>query len=217
MLEISVRDDYSNLRKEYEKGELTERTAGNDPLELFSEWIKDAKNASRSEPNAMTLATVDELGRPHARIVLLKEHNDREFVFFSNYKSNKGLELSRNRSAALVFWWDQLERQVRIEGSVARIDDARSDEYFFSRPRNSQIGAWASPQSEIINSYQELDTKFSEIEKMYPDFVPRPPFWGGFGLMAERIEFWQGRASRLHDRLNYRFTDNQWLRERRAP
>ena len=212
-----MRDDYSNLRKEYEKGQLIEKFAGNDPLELFSQWIKDAKNASQLEANAMTLATVDEVGRPHARIVLLKEHNDREFVFFSNYKSNKGFELSRNGFAALVFWWDQLERQVRIEGSVARINEARSDEYFFSRPRNSQIGAWASPQSEIIKSYQELDVRFAEFEEKYPDFVPRPPFWGGFGLMAERIEFWQGRASRLHDRLNYRFIDKQWHRERRAP
>lgn len=209
----------ANLRRNYTRAGLNESETDPNPLIQFQTWFDQALNADLPEPNAMTLATADSQGTPSARIVLLKGLDDTGFVFYTNYKSEKAQQLAENPAAALVFWWVELERQVRIEGSVEKVSQAESEEYFASRPIGSQLGAWASPQSRVIESRRVLEEKSWELEqKYYNKTIPKPPHWGGYRLIPTEIEFWQGRPNRLHDRLHYRQqSDGSWLRERLAP
>jgi len=190
------------------------------PFAQFERWFDEAVRAAVPEPNAMALATVDTDGRPTARVVLLKGFDERGFVFFTNYASRKGVELAAHPDAALNFFWPELERQVRIEGTVAKVSDAESAEYFASRPRQSQIGAWASPQSEPIANRKSLESRFAAAEARFSDEVPRPAHWGGYRLRPVMLEFWQGRQSRLHDRIRYRRSPAdpaRWDIDRLAP
>jgi pyridoxamine 5'-phosphate oxidase len=204
-------------RKSYERGALEETDAALDPLRQFGTWMDEAFAAKVPEPNAMTLATVGADGRPSTRIVLIKGFDARGIVWFTNYGSRKGRELAAHPFAALQFHWVELERVVRIEGSVERVDDAESDAYFASRPLDSRIGAWASPQSEVISSRGVLVANAAKVATRFLMNPPRPPHWGGFRLKPEAWEFWQGRKSRLHDRLRYRLVDGNWIRDRLAP
>lgn len=214
-LDTSVAD----LRRDYQTNTLEEVDASADPFEQFEVWWNEVLKANISEPNGMTLATVGTDGRPSARIVLLKGFDRQGFKFFTNYTSRKGAELSDTPYGAIVFWWEPLERQVRIEGTVERLTDEESDGYFQSRPKGSRLGAWASPQSQVIEDRQLLEDNQAKLEQEYAnsDDIPRPPHWGGFRLVPDRIEFWQGRSSRLHDRLCYTKTDIGWTRTRLAP
>ena len=210
----------THARKEYERGELDEATVERDPFRQFAAWYDDAVAAGVPEPEAMTLSTATPDGRPSARIVLLRGFDARGFCFFPNYASHKGRELEANPHAALTFHWAALERQVRIEGRVERTTAAESDAYFASRPSTSRIGAWSSPQSAVIADRAALETLFARFRAEHPDdaAIPRPEHWGGYRLVPERIEFWQGRPSRLHDRLRFRRgEDDAWLLERLAP
>lgn len=209
----------SERRKDYTLLNLREDEVDPNAIRQFERWFDEAMKAGVSEPDAMTLATATPDGRPSARVVLLRGVDDRGFVFFTNYDSRKGRELAANPWAALVLFWHELERQVRVEGQVRRVSVQESDHYFQSRPAGSRIGAWASPQSEVIKSRESLEIRCQELEKSFEDgTIPRPPNWGGFRLVPETIEFWQGRPSRLHDRLRYtRGEQSKWLVERLAP
>ncbi len=207
----------ADLRKSYEKAELNEQASHADPLQQFGQWLTEALNAELPEPNAMTLATVGSDLRPSTRVVLIKGYDARGIVWYTNYQSRKGLELAGNPFAALQFHWVELERVVRIEGRVEKVSDDESDAYFHSRPLDSRIGAWASPQSQVIEGRSVLVTNAAKYGAQFLLQPPRPPHWGGYRLVAERWEFWQGRKSRLHDRLRYRLDAGQWLRERLAP
>lgn len=211
----------ADLRKDYRVNTLDESEASHDPIEQFERWWQDALNADIAEPNGMTLATVGADGRPSARIVLLKGFDHRGFNFFTNYGSRKGRELEQQPYGAIAFWWEPLERQVRIEGKVERLSPEESDAYYQSRPKGSRLGAWASPQSQVIDSRDVLEENQVTLEAKYRDTdeIQRPPHWGGFRLVPDRIEFWQGRSSRLHDRLCYiKSEDSQgWTRVRLAP
>lgn len=196
---------------------LLESDAPADPLELFANWYDAARPRAAGDPTAVTLATADANGKPAVRVVLLKEYGPEGFVFFTNYTSRKALDLESNPQAALLFWWPSLGRQVRVEGSVARIPATESDAYFATRARLSKIGAWASEQSRVIPDRSMLDTRVREFERKFPEDVPRPPHWGGYCVSPDSIEFWQDRANRLHDRLRYVRNGNRWRIERLNP
>jgi len=207
----------ADLRKSYERDELDETASASKPMAQFETWLQQAIAAQVPEPNAMTLATVGADGRPSTRIVLIKGLSDKGLDWYTNFNSRKGQELAGNPMAALQFHWVELERVVRIEGRVERIDDAKADAYFASRPLDSRLGAWASPQSQVISSRAVLVAQAARYAAQFALSPPRPPHWGGFRLVPDRWEFWQGRKSRLHDRLRYSLSEGQWLRERLAP
>ncbi|KAF1018173.1 MAG: pyridoxamine 5'-phosphate oxidase [Burkholderia sp.] len=208
----------SNLRINYSRAALDEADIASDPMRQFDTWFKEARDAQLPEPNTMTLATVDPEGRPSARIVLIKGVDRRGFVFFTNYESRKGREIAHNPHAALLFYWIELERQVRIEGRIEKTSAVESDSYFASRPVGSRIGAWASEQSTVIADREVLEARERDCAVRYGENPPRPPHWGGYRLLPEVIEFWQGRPSRLHDRLLYqRNAADAWTIKRLSP
>ena len=212
--------DPSSHRNEYMKSSLEESQLPCDPTQLFEDWLKDAFESDIGEPTAMTLATSDSDGRISSRIVLLKGFDANGFQFYANYKSKKGMDLQENSYAALSFFWPALEKQIRIEGKVKKISSRDSDMYHAARPRNNQISAWASDQSEEIKDRATLEAQFAAVNKVYEkqSSIPRPPHWGGYKLAADRIEFWQGREARLHDRIEYFKDDNSsWKRRRLCP
>jgi pyridoxamine 5'-phosphate oxidase len=205
-------------RREYSRMSLTEGELDPDPVRQFHRWIEEATLSEVPEPNAMALATATPEGRPSARIVLLRGYDERGFAFFTNYESRKGRELDANPHAALVFHWHDLDRQVRVEGRVERVSAEESDTYFQSRPACSRLGAWASRQSEVIPDRTVLEARNRALELQYPGGqIPRPEHWGGYRVVPAVIEFWQGRPSRLHDRLRYTRSDRGWLIERLSP
>lgn len=211
--------DIENMRKDYAEELLDVGDVATNPIQQFNQWFEAAVQANLPEPNAMTLATCDKKGRPSARIVLLKGIDDKGFRFYTNYNSRKGQEMLDNPHVALVFNWLGLQRQIRIEGIVEKLTPAQSTEYFQSRPKGSQIGAWTSPQSDIIPNRQVLEIRVEELKKKYEgqETLPRPDHWGGYVVQPDRVEFWQGRASRLHDRIQYMKVNNEWQITRLAP
>jgi len=209
--------DIADLRKSYERDALDETASAASPFQQFETWMQQALAAGIAEPNAMTLATVGADGRPSTRIVLIKAFDTSGFVWYTNYNSRKGRELALHPFAALQFHWVELERVVRIEGRVEKAGAAESDAYFASRPLDSRLGAWASPQSDVIASRAVLVGNAAKVAARHLTNPPRPPFWGGYRLVPDSFEFWQGRKSRLHDRLRYRLDGTAWLRERLAP
>ena len=210
-------DSIAQLRKNYTFGQLSETDVPVNPLPLFKLWFDQAVRAECPEPNSMTLATADKAGNPSARIVLLKGADENGFSFFTNYESQKGKELATRPQAALLFHWHELERQIRIQGVVERISAAESDEYFHSRPFASRIGAWASPQSLAIPNREFLEEAEKHFKMEFGDTPPRPEHWGGYRLRPTEIEFWQGRPSRLHDRIHYKLDGSVWKVSRLAP
>lgn len=210
--------DIAGVRRNYAGDSLDAATSPDTPLPLFQEWLTLALGNETDDANAMTLATVDSQGLPHARIVLLKGLDERGFVFYTNYQSHKGSELANVPHAALVFWWPKIQRQVRIEGSVQQVDTEESDRYFNSRPRNSQLSAWIAQQSVEIPNRDWLEERKQRFEQVYGgQQVKRPNHWGGYRVIPEMVEFWQGQNDRLHDRLRYSLNDHGWLKVRLAP
>lgn len=209
----------ADIRKDYSKASLDVSTVVSNPVEQFQKWFDEALKAEVPEPNAMNVATVNADGRPSSRIILLKGIENNRFVFFTNYQSDKGQALAANPACALTFFWPELERQVRIEGVASRIDEERSVAYFQSRPRRSQIGAWASPQSSLLSDRKLLEDRFRQMEEKFKDHevLPKPKQWGGYEVEPFLIEFWQGRPSRLHDRIRFTKIDDQWKINRVSP
>ena len=214
---MSGKANVADLRKSYEKAELSEASSQEDPLKQFDQWLHEAIRTEIPEPNAMTLATISKENRPSTRPVLIKGYDERGIVWYTNYESRKGIELTGNPWAALQFHWVELERVVRIEGKVEKVSDKESDDYFKSRPFDHRIGAWASPQSQVIANRTVIEKAAGKYASEYPKDPPRPKNWGGYRLKPELWEFWQGRKSRLHDRLRYRLEGGKWKRERLAP
>lgn len=214
-----MNQNIADLRQNYTFGGLIEHEVKDNPIEQFKIWFQEAVESDLLEPNAMTLATVNTEGQPSARMVLLKDLDKRGFVFFTNYNSEKGQHLAENPAAALVFWWDKLERQVRIQGAIEKVSAEESDNYFYTRPINSQLGAYISDQSQVIPNREFLEEKLTELKQKYEGKkIPRAEHWGGFRVIPHLIEFWQGRPSRLHDRLRYKLSENNsWIVERLAP
>ena len=208
-----------DIREDYRFGSLIEDQVPNNPIELFKQWFEDAQSANISEPNAMTIATVNQDGKPSARIVLLKGYSEEGFIFYTNYDSRKGQNIAANPFVSIVFLWKEIERQVRIEGKIIKLSEERSTAYYRSRPKGSQIGAWVSPQSKVIKDRFELEEKYEKFAHKYQevDHLPKPPNWGGYIIQPTMIEFWQGRSSRLHDRLRYNSLKNNWQIDRLAP
>ncbi len=208
----AIRNDHHN----FDKGKLSDHF-GDNPLLLFRKWYKEAFDSAQTEPNAMSLSTVSEAGKPSSRILYLKELAEDGFVFYTNYKSEKAKNLELNPNACILFFWNVLEREVRIEGVVSKVSKELSDEYFASRPRGSQLGAWASYQSDVLEDRSELELRLIQLAEKYPNEVPRPPHWGGFVLEPQKIEFWQGRPSRLHDRIVFEKENDSWKIYRKNP
>lgn len=210
--------DIASIRKDYSKQELDLQDVLTNPILQFNKWFSEALKAEVTEPNAMSLATVGDYGWPSCRIVLLKGVEEEGFVFYTNYDSKKGHQLNIHPFAALTFFWPELERQVRIEGSVQKVSPELSDEYFGSRPEDSRLGAWASPQSSRISDRKFLEQRIDDLAKQFKgQAIGRPPHWGGYVVIPTMVEFWQGRPSRLHDRIQYRLENDQWIIERLAP
>ncbi|MBF8962351.1 pyridoxamine 5'-phosphate oxidase [Pontibacter sp. FD36] len=216
---MPLQHDIASIRKNYSRQALTEESVSNDPLDQFKVWLNEAIHSEVLEPTALVLSTVSADCRPSSRVVLLKEVSSEGFVFFTNYESRKGQEMAERPYGSMTFFWAELERQVRIEGTIEKVAPEVSDVYFHSRPRGSQIGAWASPQSREINNREELEQAEAKYEQDFAslDVVPRPQHWGGYVLKPERIEFWQGRPNRLHDRIVFEQADTRWNRKRLAP
>ncbi|NIT13688.1 MAG: pyridoxamine 5'-phosphate oxidase [Candidatus Dadabacteria bacterium] len=207
-----------NSDKQYDYSQLLESEIDPDPFVQFGKWFNEASEAGIKYPNAFALATSTIDAKPNARFLLLKEFNAQGFVFYTNSESVKGIELYENPRAHMVFWWDAVERQVRINGLVEKVSEKEADEYFKSRPRGSQIGAWASNQSTVIDSRTTLESRYKEIDLKYEGAdIPRPPYWNGYRLIADSLEFWQGRPDRLHDRLRYKLDNGEWVVERLCP
>ncbi len=214
----SLNKSIADIRKDYSLHTLNEADVASDAIEQFERWWNDAMNSEIPEVNAMTLATATKNARPSARIVLLKGFNENGFVFYTNYESHKGKELEENPCAALTFFWKEIERQIRIEGEVEKISAEESEAYFLSRPEGSRISAWASPQSNVIESRELLEANTQHYKEEFKNSIPRPPHWGGYRVMPLKIEFWQGRTNRLHDRIQYTKTaEGSWKVERLAP
>ena len=212
-----MKQEIADIRKDYRLQSLEEKDVYADAIQQFTYWWNEAVNSEIEEVNAMTLATATIAGVPSARIVLLNDYDENGFVFFTNYQSHKGKEMEENPKAALVFFWKELERQVRIEGNIEKIEAKDSDAYFNSRPIGSRIGAWASPQSQVIGNRKNIEENAAAVQAKFGDEIPRPAHWGGYRLKPAKIEFWQGRSNRLHDRLLYTKHANGWNIERLAP
>lgn len=213
-----TKETLENLRQDYRSAQLNDNDVNKNPIKQFEKWFAEAMTAEIFEPNAMTLATADKSGKPNARIVLLKGFDENGFSFYTNYLSQKGKELKKNPQACLVFFWGELERQVRIEGKVEKLSKEASEKYFHSRPIASQIGAIASPQSQVLSDRKQLENKFEELTAQYEGkTIPKPAHWGGYIVKPISIEFWQGRRSRLHDRIKYDLINGKWQTNRLAP
>jgi pyridoxamine 5'-phosphate oxidase len=204
-------------RRDYKKMSFNENIAHNDPFEQFKIWFEQALDSNFLDPNAFAISTADKNGRPSSRMVLLKEYDSKGFIFYTNYESRKGKEIKENPYASMLFFWDKLERQIRIEGKVERVSEEESYDYFKTRPYTSRLGAWASKQSTQLSSRFKLMKEVAILMAKYPKDVPLPPYWGGFRLIPDSFEFWQGRESRLHDRIQYNFKDGKWNKIRLYP
>lgn len=210
--------DISSIRNDYKLKELGEKNVQQNPFEQFDIWFNEALSSNLKEPTAMILATSAKDGKPSVRTLLLKGFNDEGFVFYTNYESRKGKEIAENNQGSILFYWPDLERQIRLEGIIEKVSAKSSEDYFKTRPYKSKVGAWASNQSSVINGRKELILKFFKyLVKFHSKNIPLPPFWGGYKLIPDKFEFWQGRESRLHDRINYRKENNIWIIERLSP